>query len=259
MNYPQYLYHYTNLSALCSILKSGAIRFKPLTELDDLDEKEIKDFRNLAKYVFVSSWTCEERESIPFWNMYTRHMEGVRIRLRSLPFEKYVWEYSDQSKAKSDMPIKYIPKEFAENDKYAILPLATNLFCFPVEYTDDEKKLYPSVLEQRDNGLTIFLDKVGKYKRTEWGFQKEWRYRLNYFASGVKELGENPQAAINKMLTGLMPEISHIDLKISKQCLEDVEIVMGPKMNNGDKEILYLLCEKYIPKAEIKNSRLRIR
>ena len=49
MDFPKYLYHYTNLSSLCSILKSGMIRFNPLTKMDDMDEAEIRDFKKLCE------------------------------------------------------------------------------------------------------------------------------------------------------------------------------------------------------------------
>lgn len=95
MDFPKYLYHYTNLSSLCSILKSGMIRFNPLTKMDDMDEAEIRDFKNFAKYVFVSSWTSDSRESIPFGiciqeicrvfdcglrHFHLKHMSGIIVR-----------------------------------------------------------------------------------------------------------------------------------------------------------------------------------
>lgn len=256
---PEYLYHYTNLDSLCSILKSGYFRLRPLTKMDDMDEAEIRDFKNFSKYVFVSSWTNCSRESIPFWNMYTRDMSGVRLRLKAFPFETYEWDYSPESKASSDLHPKYIPKELAENDRYTILPLAFNLFFLPVEYTDDENKIYPSIEKSDFSHVMMELDKIGKYKRKEWEFQSEWRYRLVYFDSEVKELGIHPLKVIDRMRKGVEPAIDHVDLKLSKEGLSDVEILTGPKMSPGEKELLKLLCEKYCPAAKILNSHLRIR
>lgn len=259
MDFPKYLYHYTNLSSLCSILKSGMIRFNPLTKMDDMDEAEIRDFKNFAKYVFVSSWTSDSRESIPFWNMYTRDMSGIRLRLKAFPFETYEWDYSPESQAISDLKPKYFPKELAENDRYAILPLAFNLFFLPVEYTDDEGKIYPSIQKINGSNFTMELNEVGKYKRKEWEFQSEWRYRLVYFDAGVKELGVDPGKALERMEKGAELAIDHVDLKLTKESLSDVEILTGPKMSSGDKELLRLLCEKYCTKARIQESRLKIR
>ncbi|MFR3753598.1 MAG: hypothetical protein ACLTW9_17250 [Enterocloster sp.] len=79
MDFPKYLYHYTNLSSLCSILKSGMIRFNPLTKMDDMDEAEIRDFKNFAKYVFVSSWTSDSRESITVLEYVYKRYVGYSI------------------------------------------------------------------------------------------------------------------------------------------------------------------------------------
>ena len=81
MDNPQFLYHYTDLESLILILKNRTIRLKFLDQLDDKEESSFENFRAAAKYIFVSSWTEEEKESIPFWKMYTRDMHGVRIKL----------------------------------------------------------------------------------------------------------------------------------------------------------------------------------
>ena len=75
------LYHYTSIENLSLILKYKTFRFKPLNTLDDLLEGICRDGFELRKCVFVSCWTEIERESIPFWNMYTPNMSGVRIRM----------------------------------------------------------------------------------------------------------------------------------------------------------------------------------
>ena len=61
------------------------------------------------------------------------------------------------------------------------------------------------------------------------------------------------------MEKGAEPAIDHVDLKLTKESLSDVEILTGPKMSSGDKELLRLLCEKYCTKARIQESRLKIR
>ena len=66
MDNPQFLYHYTDLESLILILKNRTIRLKSLDQLDDKEESSFENFRAAAKYIFVSSWTEEEKE-------YQRH------------------------------------------------------------------------------------------------------------------------------------------------------------------------------------------
>ena len=71
---PQYLYHYTSIDTLALILKNRSIRFNSLDRMDDLQEKESKDVKNIGQFVYVSAWTSEEKESIPMWNMYSSNI-----------------------------------------------------------------------------------------------------------------------------------------------------------------------------------------
>ena len=84
-----FLYHYTNLFAFASIIKNRSIRFSPLSKMDDINDGQSKDFETISQYVFASSWTYSNEESIPFWAMYTNDMHGVRIGLPKNPFKKY--------------------------------------------------------------------------------------------------------------------------------------------------------------------------
>lgn len=52
---------------------------------------------------------------------------------------------------------------------------------------------------------------------------------------------------------------SFIDLKIEEDAFVEMEIVLGPKMNKGDKEVVKCLVEKYCPTATIRDSELRIK
>ena len=106
-----YLYHYTRTEEFESILKTKKIKFNRLTNMDDIDEGTAKDFKNMAKIFFVSSWTYEEDniENIGMWNSYCNYTNGVRIGLPINPFKEYVY-----LKNKS-----YIPNEYKQ--KYTII------------------------------------------------------------------------------------------------------------------------------------------
>lgn len=85
---PEFLYHYTSIEALASILKNRTIRFNKLNRVDDVTEGKSHDFDYISEYFFISCWTDLEEESIPFWNMYTPGIKGVRIKLPSSLFNK---------------------------------------------------------------------------------------------------------------------------------------------------------------------------
>lgn len=49
--------------------------------VNDKNEAKSLDFPLANTAIFTSSWTSHSDESIPMWRMYTRDMDGVRIKL----------------------------------------------------------------------------------------------------------------------------------------------------------------------------------
>jgi len=55
MGNTEYLYHYTSLETLALILKNRTIRFNSLDKMDDLQEKETADIKNIGQFFYISS------------------------------------------------------------------------------------------------------------------------------------------------------------------------------------------------------------
>ena len=91
----EFLYHYTSLDSLEKILENRTLRLSPLTQMDDLEEKEIEDLKILASFCYVSSWTYESDEKERMWEMYGDHKEGVRI---GIVYKNRSWEYQDEAR-----------------------------------------------------------------------------------------------------------------------------------------------------------------
>ena len=245
-----YLYHYTNLSALARILKNRTIRLNSLKNVDDLNELVSADYSKAGQYCFVSSWTSEKEESIPMWNMYS-NMDGVRIRLPVNPFERYTWEDPMQ---KGSIITSYIPKKdlYREN----MFPIIEDNILHKVNYTDDEELLYPNLRREVQHGIHIGyyieINKLGKNKNISWEFQKEWRYLLYFMPISLKRMGERVRNNINVAQDDYF-------LKIREECLDELEILCAPKIDKGDRILLECLTQVYCPQAIIKDSMLRIR
>lgn len=250
----EYLYKYTELSSLIFILKNREIKFNPLTTMDDQEEMLISDLAGYAKYCFISSWTDCVDEKLSLWNMYTRDMTGVRIKLHRLPFETYDYKMDDperglriESGGYSDL----YPKEWFEGENaFAIAPMKDK-FILNVEYTDNEELINPHIECSNENHTkgTIHLDMLGRYKRKEWYFQDEVRYRIIYLPVSLQNLDGN---SVMKSMQEL-PDLPFKErfLKIKDEYFSEIEIMTGPKMSYGDKEILNLIVKEYCPSAKI--------
>lgn len=173
---PEFLYHYTSINTLGLILKHKTLRLNNLTAMDDLDEADFGG-KNWRKYCFISSWTEEENESIPMWNMYSDGMQGVRIKMQTYPFEEY-----DFKAFKTIIQ----PKDMI-NSSYTIPTYIQDKILFPVRYDDIEyQKTMKSADIMQINGSEVKFEgnKLGKWKNRYWDFQKEWRYRILVYPIG---------------------------------------------------------------------------
>ena len=192
----EYLYHYTNLETLALILRNRTIRFNSLDKMDDLQEKETADLKNVGQFFYISSWTEDATESIPMWNMYASLNSGIRIKLRKNPFKVYentavdishvvhtsVTDNSDGKPLRSIIPLA----EMFAKGFIAPQAIAGDFLC-KVEYTNNRDKLYPRMLMENGNQFTIAMGELGRYKNLHWDFQSEWRYILNIFPINLNQ------------------------------------------------------------------------
>ncbi len=275
MNIPEYLYHYTSLETLALILENRTICFNSLLNVDDVEEAETADIKNFGKYVCVSCWTDEEKEMIPMWNLYTKDMHGVRIRMPTFPFEKYKYKKGQYNFTEDTE--SYIDYEKIYTDSKSLVTSNFPLLV-PVTYTDDTDKLFPNArikgtaedaqrfirgdFEHID--IVYSLKELGKNKRTEWSFQKEWRYILwfsplnvnDYFMNGLKQQQEFVRRMENPYLA---PPYQRFFLKLRQDVIQQMDVLFGPCMSEAEKIIAKSLLKAYGLEGRWKESSLKIR
>lgn len=264
-----YLYHYTNIETLALILSNRTIRFNSLDKMDDLQENETADLKNLGKAVFISSWTDSETESIPMWNMYSSLSSGVRIRLKKYPFHeeelsaenlKAIGNFTVRAEETKGECVKTVVPVTEMFKRGIVFPglLKQEQILHKVEYTSDYNKLYPKVFSEDKDGYTIALEKLGIYKNMHWDFQNEWRYILRIFPIDLLDI-DNANKNVMKMFSDMVSgnfqnRVSYFDLELEDDAFEDMEIVMSPRISPGNKVIVSDLVEKYNPKAKVTDS-----
>lgn len=265
-----YLYHYTNIETLALILKNQTIRFNSLDKMDDLQEQQTADIKNIGQFCYISSWTDDSTESIPMWNMYASLNFGVRIKLRQNPFKIYDNTTEDFSKVlgftvtdnSNGKPLQSIIPltEMFTKGFFSVQAMDMQLL-YKVEYTNETNKLYPQILKEDGDHFTIVLGELGKYKNLHWSFQKEWRYILNVLPLNLNQAVEKSmldfKIIANKMKEGLEKQpFSYYDMRISDEAFADMEITLSPRISAGSRIIVESLIEKYNPVAKLNESRL---
>ena len=279
MKKPEYLYHYTSIEGLAHILSSRQIRFSRLDLLDDTTEGQSQDPVDWRKYFFVSCWTADEDESIPLWYIYTREMIGVRLKLPTDMFKKY---YLDTSKVPSFLQLadtssappgvkivieSYMPYEKLHGEDYIVLPpcFRQDIWPFPVEYTDDDSVLKQNMIDydRENNSTTLKSFEIAKYKRKVWAFQNEWRFRIychNAAPRSMKDKMSNDDYynLMLKELTSLGKGVSqeYFFMELSDAAFNNIEVVLGPKVDSAHETIVDSLLKTYCPNATFKKSTL---
>ena len=272
-----YLYHYTSIETLALILSNKTLCFNNLLNVDDIEEAETSDMGKFGRFVYASCWTNDERESIPLWNLYTPDMHGVRIKLPVFPFKRYSYkkgEYFLENDVETYINIEKLYKE----NKVSIVANQPQLV--EIEYTADPEKLYPKVrtlssesqfqhyLSSEEsnnvnfNVLYSFKD-VGKYKRKEWSFQKEWRYIYSVSPMGEKELNPPTLEKHRELIRRIedreyTPPYTRMFLELDDNSLKNIEVLCGPRINDAEKVVVKALLEKYCPSGIYKESTLKI-
>lgn len=255
------LYHYTSIATLALILKHRKIKFNNLLNVDDPEEAETEDLGLFGKYCLVSCWTKSKEDILPMWNMYTPDMKGVRIGMKINPFKKYTYKkgdihFSEETKSCIDYNSNYIKNVSI----VAECPLELE-----VKYTEDESLLHPKIKSQTKNEISICFDKIGKYKREYWFFQKEYRYIIRTAPWSMEELErvKTPEEQI-QLFNRILDENNNqfcdeIFLELEDDAFENMEILLAPKTSEAEYIIVQSLIEKYCHGYNVKLEKSRIR
>lgn len=235
------IHHYTSVETLALILKTKKIRLNNLTDVNDLEEGITNDCGDVGKYLFVSCWTLEKDESIPLWNLYAG-LNGVRITCSS----ELLGEPNEESSQ----------FRYKENETYIL----EDYMDSKVYYTDNEDFLYPNIFDSGKLNFSL----AGKYKRKAWEFEKEWRIKR----FGANRIINPTKKEKDKLLTSRDGKVFSFfndnpfkfhDCPIYDNHFEEMEILLGPKISEGNSIIVADLVAKYNPKAKIFKSMLKIR
>lgn len=278
MSQPSFLYHYTSLDSLALILTNRTLCFNTLINVDDIDEAETSDMGTFGKYVYVSCWTDQSKESIAMWQMYTPNMHGVRICMPAFPFQKHFYKAGQLFWRKDIESYINLDKLFSDNKA----SLAPNLpYLIPITYTNDEDLLHPqirrgmsldeycAILEgkskrSQSGNLSYSFDSLGRFKKEEWRFQQEWRYWISMLPAGMKEV----ESITPKSYAGILrrlenestpPPYERFFIELSDEAVSQMEIVFGPRMSAAEKIMAKHLLAANGLEGKWRDSSLRIR
>ena len=269
----EFIHHYTDINTLALILNNGTIRFNRLDRVDDITEGNSFTTLKLEKFFFISSWTYDQNENLPQWNMYTRDMAGVRITLPIKMFDYKPVIIPDAMKSiVTGTLISPIPFDNIFGEEYIIPPLFLNEKNFGREviYVDD-------FVERKNNAIEFNIDAKGvvegkihdpvgiaALKSPDWAFQKEYRFVLFIIAAPpipkdinyADRLGkELPDFIVTSLYHSKGPKIDYIDVNLNPTIVNSIKVLTGPLCSEGDFLIVKSLIDNYSPSGSVEKSK----
>jgi hypothetical protein len=255
------IFHYTNIESLALILKNKTIRFTRLDQVDDVTEAQTHAGVPFGKYTFVSCWTEDSVESIPQWHIYSQGMRGVRIELSRNPFRSLDFVVPEGSLEIEIAGQMKTPITFEESlgPTYFVLPnYVEKNFVAPVRYVPDVDAEYRKsvFVGQSANGTRQVtandLPALARLKSEQWKFQRELRFVLQIVP---RRRGE-ALSAVSGMLTGLDPEITHLDIPLDPFALDRLTVRTGPLCSVGARLCVEAIVSQWAPRARMETSAL---
>lgn len=280
MEAPKYLYHYTTMDTARLILENRTIRFNNLNKTDDILESLTSDADIAGKYVFVSCWTPDPNENIALWTMYSRGFSGVRLRMKFDPFMDFLSELrkiiptvniDEETNEENQVPLRIVlPFEHIYNWKYICQTPFTSTpggyeSCI-VKYTDNIDLIIPKIIEIIDSKISYNFGAIGEYKSKAWEIQNEVRYKIIVTPIKIFDFINGSLGRERVVFDGFMSMLrnedlpmDYIDLYIDDEAYRDMEIMIGPKVNQEDKDTFIRFVHERNPDCKIVNSKLLLR
>lgn len=245
------IYHYTSIDTLALIIRHKTIRFNRLDKVDDYEEAcygsgstNIK----LGQYQFVSCWTKDAQENISLWKMYTNH-KGVRIGMDEDMFVTYA--INDHFKS-------YFEKFLNFEENYLVTPISNEAKLYDIIYVDDPQAKIKDLVKNEDHkSISINTRDAGLYKRKEWEFQKESRFKISVSPINPEMVkipkDMTPFNSLWALMEALGPSIytnspiniDHFDISLKEESLKSIEVMLGPKTTEGDRILVEALLANY--------------
>lgn len=280
---PKYLYQYTTIESIISILNYETIRFTRLDSLNDPLEGLVGEFSNLKQLVYISSWTASNEESLPMWSMYSRSKvnssldSGARIKV---PINLFMGDSVDNLNAISD---KLEAKKLSSGEWHIATKLRdakqvelsefvknTILDKNSLEQISFITKVYgPSKvrylrLDEYQNRVCVKLEDggdefysfdpkcIGLEKVEDWSYEKEYRFWFTF--PEVKQLAG--MGGVLKFNDSIAKE-SKIDIPFNRNALREIEITVSPHISNENYEKLQSFIDEKRISINVVHSKIK--
>ena len=260
------IYHYTSIENLALILKHKTLRFNRLDMMEDLYEKTfLMNQFDWSPYTYVSCWTENPVENVPLWDFYT-HGKGIRIGI-----DKDFIDWDKQSVAFSAPARMRHHRSLSKDSSGSVSitfnpirlyrPLTTETCYNKVKYASEaEYHEFENNIARKKSYLEIdegmMRQYVGVFRKDKWAFQDESRFVIYAVPYTSTDAVVSHNDFVNLIRMAMPNKVPYIDVPIKPEKLHNIEVTLGPRMEEGQTILTKALLNKYAPDAKLRISSL---
>lgn len=218
------VYHYTRLSSILSIIKSGYWVIRSPKDMNDNFEYQNWNENDWTNIFFIS-FMSEQKENIGMWSLYAQPWhEGVKVAIEARAFKNWIKNTKSVYKANPNT------FEVDEHSSFTIGEAAKIKFT-SVAYSDFELPSKPEHIHvgaaQNDilKTVTGVPSLAGYIKNDAWDYEKEIRLRV--------DLARNI-------------DCEAVAIKLTSELIDAMTITKGPRFKGNLQEVIENELQKNI-------------
>ena len=141
-----------------------------------------------------------------------------------------------------------------EDDCMFLLP-NNEVKLFDVIYLSNYEDKIKSLIERKGDYIHIKTPEIGLYKRDNWKFQHECRYRLLASPFDMSKINVNNKTSnfdimwtsFNSIFLSMIKnkeiKLDHIDMPLNSTSIDNMDILLGPKCSEAERIIVEALTK----------------
>lgn len=167
--------------------------------------------------------------------MYGDSTHGVRIELDS---DMFVIE------GRNIAP-RFFNDNFRSVYRMMAMPILSCGLLRDIQYIDDISVIKKRVFHDFVNQKAIDFKEIGIYKNNDWAFQQECRFLLQMIPLN------NDEVDINYIFNNnISPKLPYIDVPIKEDCLNKIQVMLGPKVTEAEETIVSSLMQMFLNRSD---------
>ena len=130
-------------------------------------------------------------------------------------------------------------------NRMAAMPILSCGLLRDIQYIDDVGVIKSKVFHDFASQKAIDFKEIGIYKDKDWAFQQECRFLFQMIPLN------NGSVNVNYIFNNnISPKLPYIDVPIKEDCLNQIQVMLGPKVTEAEETIVSSLMQMFLNRSD---------